>query len=84
MKGKSEMKTICAIEINEMVERFIKSMIELSEDPSQVFVGIHNSFYHGDILDKIRLHFTDEQLGKIYEGIELSQSVLDQIKEQNE
>lgn len=64
------------VKINEVVTDFIKSAIRLSDDPQQVLTGIHNAFVHGEIFDQIGFNITEENLGKIFEGIEVIQKAL--------
>ena len=69
-------RQLAMVEINEIVTDFIKSAIRQSEDPQQVLVGIYNAFVHGEIFDQIGFNITEENLGKIFEGIEVIQKAL--------
>jgi hypothetical protein len=71
-----------AVEINEVVTEFIKTMIKISDDPRQVFVGIHNAFVFGEIFDEIGFDFSEEQLGQLFNGIEMCQDALKKMEEE--
>lgn len=74
-------RTLATVEINEVVEKFIREMIKLSENPRQVLTGIHNAFCHGDILEEIGLSFTDQQLTDIFNDIDEIGEILGQIQD---
>lgn len=59
------------VEIRDVVAEFIKSMIKLSDDPRQVMAGIYNAFVHGEIFEEIGFDITEEQLVKVFDGIEI-------------
>lgn len=76
-----------AIEVNEITEQFILKLIKLSENPHQVFVGIHNAFVHGEILHEVGqtdLGENDCLLTEFFEGIDKASGALIKIQGLNE
>ena len=69
-------KQLAVVEINQVVTDFIKLAIRLSEDPYQVIVGLHNAFVFGEIFDEIDFDITEEELGRVFEGIDIIQKAL--------
>ena len=56
-----------AIEAHDLVEHFIKMLIQQEVQPSSIMSGIHNAFVHGDILTECHLDFTEKQLEEMFQ-----------------
>lgn len=70
-----------AVETSEFVETLVRSLVKTGSTPRQIMVGIHNAFYHGELLTGAEQCFTDEQLGRIFEHIIALQTVLKEIED---
>ena len=77
-------KVQSAIETHEIVENFIKSLIESEASLGSIGAGFHNVFMHGDIFEKHDLSFNDEQLGKLFDGLDAVTEALTEIEKGNE
>lgn len=57
----------------------VRALIRSSEDPDAVFVGVHNAFVHGSILEEIGLEVDNEHLDAFYSGIDDAMQALNKI-----
>lgn len=73
-------KLTAAVETHSVVTEFMKTMIKVSENPRQVWTGIHNAFVHGDIFEDINADISDTQLTEMYKHIDAIGKILDKVE----
>lgn len=54
----------------EMLESIIKNLIQVST-PADFASALHNAFVHGEVFEEVGIEFTDEQLSRIFDGLDI-------------
>ena len=63
------------------VESLVRTVIKTGTDPQQILIGIHNAFVHGEILEYTDYIVDDLNLGRLFDGFEISISALKQMRD---
>lgn len=59
-----------AFSAHEIVTEFLKTLINKGASPNQIMIGIHNVFYHGEILEQNGYSpLEDDDLGAFYDSL---------------
>ena len=56
-----------AVDGTVVAEKMIRCILSSGVSPRDFFVGLHNAFFHEDILVENDVEFTDEQLGGLFD-----------------
>lgn len=69
------------LDTTDTTEQIIRQLVKLSESPLSVLVGVHNAFYHGEILREAGLDSNDDDLGELFEGLDKAIAVCKRLED---
>ena len=65
----------------EVVESVVRGFIKGGVTPHEFFVGIHNAFCHGEILEQCDIECSDKQLGKLFKHFDALIEIAEEFDE---
>jgi hypothetical protein len=69
-----------AVEVNEIVSEFIKSLMNCDALPSSILSGVHNAFVHGQLLEVNGYDISQENLDKFFKHMDACLKIMREIE----
>jgi hypothetical protein len=60
----------------ELIEATFRTWIREGVTAETILVALHNACVHGELLDEVAYNVTDKQLGRLFDGFEMSLKAL--------